>query len=757
MKRLVFFVLLLLLASIYQVAAQSDDIPTCPNENGVFYQANLFPRFEAYNQRLVLVDWSTGAEVRELATGLTGYTNYYLQNWSPECQYLVMGFAKQGEDGTELWDSYVWDLLSGQQIASFSDARLSPYPISWDTNSSRLMVETRFGAYLWYFDGSEVWVTSEADYNARSFRAGTLRWDYGANQVSGILSLPPYGTAVYDMATGDLLSLSDQFGRAIDPANGRYTDAQGSDGERYPCRNAGYYGETLDNTRLIYDVNSQQLVIQDAGTHEAVYVLEQYSEPANVGRNPWRAKYYVNCRFLLFEGTLYDLQNNQKYQINRPVHQFDIDPTGTYVVSTDSRGAYLYHLPSGRITTLVPTVQQSLLGSGRIWAYDVLEWDVANQQVRLAWAYSTETSVFDLNTGALASIVNEDNEAIDVEEVTATETRRNAPYGCRWSVEYVSYNQEVIIHLNHQRLAVLQSNFITEDFRNTGKSPDCRYVAAGVWNGSNYDTYVWDLNALNQPLIFADAHDTTHKINFAPYGGYAIIHTRNGGYLWHLPTDSRVQLNTGVINNNQSSYSLPVVSNFIRFQWDMSAGQLLAVPVERTDTVVAYDLATGAIVGEYHIAGRAAPVEFKQLDATHLLVTTSYEAREREHRANGFAIWNRQTGQGIQFAMDFYSVGGVQFSPDGSLLITLSANYVYVWDLNALSGSEPHLPNYVHQLASTGWLHFIDNNTIESRTNTSSREDIARRRTEWTYYQYDVRTGALLSEWQDLEYWYRDR
>lgn len=51
----------------------------------------------------------------------------------------------------------------------FEDARQIPYPMTWDPNSAQILVETRFGAYLWHLDGTRISLTSEADGNARSF------------------------------------------------------------------------------------------------------------------------------------------------------------------------------------------------------------------------------------------------------------------------------------------------------------------------------------------------------------------------------------------------------------------------------------------------------------------------------------------------------------------------------------------------------------------------------------------------------------
>lgn len=144
-------------ASITAFAQGDDGIPgNCPYTHGIFYAQNLFPRYEG--GALALVDWTTGETQRTIPTTLTG-EQFQIGIWSPECQYLSGSFGTLDDKGVMSWDTAVWDVVNNVQLTTFEDARIIPHPLTWDTNSTQILVETRFGAYLWKF-GAEVWLTS---------------------------------------------------------------------------------------------------------------------------------------------------------------------------------------------------------------------------------------------------------------------------------------------------------------------------------------------------------------------------------------------------------------------------------------------------------------------------------------------------------------------------------------------------------------------------------------------------------------------
>jgi|GEM_PF-6237951 len=767
-----YILVFLLIFTAVGTHAQSDEIPNnCPYERGIYYQRDHFPRYEFHSGRVVLVDWTSGHEIREIATNISGL-DYRVQTWSPECQYVAIAFSRLDERNVERWDTYVWDVLTGTSIATFNDARLSPYPLTWDTNNTQLLVETRFGAYLWKLDGTQVWLTSEADYNARSFYKGTMRWDYANNQVSGSLSIDPKGIAVYDMSTGALLSLD---GSTDNLDSARVVDAKATEnGERYPCRTNRYGRGYRDGLKASYEPESHGLVIRDIGTREIVQAVDT-TLAGTVGNIVLRGYvYYGDCNLLWVSfgrrGTtniMYDLTTNQQLLMLEGyyIRQSSVDPTGQYVVVTTRNGANLYHLLTGASVPLVPDVRLSALGSGYVWSYDTIEWDVNNNQVWLGTTLSKniyrrtplQFQVHDIASGALIDIVDRDGESVDFEDIVATEIQRTAPFGCRWRVRYEAYNQALVLEdaVTRENMTVIEDNLDITSFTYLSKSPDCRYIAVAIGQGERMDTVIWDLVTLERASVFEDARGISHPVDWSPYGGYALVQTRDGGILTHLPDDSPVQLNDDMISDNLGRYQRARIFNFHRFEWDMANEQLLAVPVDQADRVVAYDFITGAVVGEYHIGGRLSPVDFVKLDDNQLMVYTDYSAHSYDYQMNGLALWDMTTNEGIQLVADYYlrpysdspyRRANPQFSPDGAKMMMRSANYVYIWDFNMPMGATPHLPNYVHQLNTTAFAHFETNDVISTCTETTSREQLVRRISELTTYTYDMSSGERLSE-----------
>lgn len=784
MKKLLLTLFLLLLSA--GVYAQSDDIPNnCRYQHGAFFNVNLFPRYEFNNQRVVLVDWSSGAEVRELATSISG-GDYRVMGWSPECQYLSIAFSHLDEQNVQLWDTYVWDVVAGGQIAYFPDARLSPYPMTWDTNSTQILVETRFGAYLWKLEGGQVWLTSEADYNSRSFRQGTVQWDYAANQVSGVLSIPPFGTAIYDLSSGTLVAISDRFNEALDIESNNVALAQATEnGERYPCRRTDYYRSDNYRTglRLDYEPTGSGLVLRDYGTREIIDVVDATLGEVVGNVRITRSGMYLNCRFLYvafgqYELTtaIYDLESHQRVLLfeNTIVHELSFDPTGTRAVITTRNGANLYNLVSGLVVPLVPNtnVRPGAIYDS-IWTFDTIEWDLENNQIRLGSDIPGfylgnriyQTQIFDLSTGALVSVVDQYGEPLLSDQIESYANRRTAPYGCRWDVQYQFYNQRLVLadFITNDLLTVVEDQLDLPNFRYLGRSPDCRYIAAAVNVNDVYETYVWDLANSGRVGTFPDAREVPHQLDWSPYGGLLLVHTRNGAFLWDLETDSRTQLNNVALNDNAAYWREAVVRNFSQLEWNMEIGELLGVPLDQPDRVVAYDLITGQVRAEYPLEAPANPVSFMRVDNQRLLVYTSDSARSGIQSENGMAIWDEASGNGIQLAMPNYVTprrnylyyrAYPQFSPDGGLMLMLGYGNIYIWDFNNLSGESPHLPNYVHELSEASDAHFVDNSTIQ----TCDQDTLWHLRYPLTailtYYDFDAITGAQIGESQETVYYY---
>jgi hypothetical protein len=177
------------------ISILSDDPPyPCPNANGAYYQAGVFPRFDAATRSLVLVD-ANGATIRTL-----DHIEHNLRiiNWSPDCRYLtgalgVIGRYESGESRSSgedyvNWDSrqelVIWDVYSGQRVTSLVRAGggsfLPSNLVRWSPQSDRALIATAYyGHFLWRADSQAVTELERADLGGwyRGYSMDQLYWD----------------------------------------------------------------------------------------------------------------------------------------------------------------------------------------------------------------------------------------------------------------------------------------------------------------------------------------------------------------------------------------------------------------------------------------------------------------------------------------------------------------------------------------------------------------------------------------------------
>ncbi|MFN8376666.1 MAG: hypothetical protein U0694_27815 [Anaerolineae bacterium] len=149
------------------VSAQEtgDGIPdNCEYSGAAYYQANVFPRYEPQASRVVLVDWATGADVRELETGLAT-SSFQVRGWSADCHYMAGAVVNAA--GT--YDTVVWDAVNGGRVGTVTDAVGHPHYVTWGPGGY-LVVETRNGAILWNVPANSqlILTTSWDAYTVRS-------------------------------------------------------------------------------------------------------------------------------------------------------------------------------------------------------------------------------------------------------------------------------------------------------------------------------------------------------------------------------------------------------------------------------------------------------------------------------------------------------------------------------------------------------------------------------------------------------------
>jgi WD40 repeat protein len=198
----VFFTIILL--GVGSVQGQQNGYGTCPYESGTYYQDRLYPRYERRNHRVVLVSLDTGAVISDLETSFsTG--DFHIINWSTDCRYVsaLIRPAHHFADKQIL----VWDINTGSRIHTFdvpydSHSRGAYfYPeLSWNPDSTRVIVQTTIGYYLWQPATDSTVLLTNPTAVGRIFKfpeLGEVYWDETRNFV--ILNRP---IIAYDLQTG---------------------------------------------------------------------------------------------------------------------------------------------------------------------------------------------------------------------------------------------------------------------------------------------------------------------------------------------------------------------------------------------------------------------------------------------------------------------------------------------------------------------------------------------------------------------------
>jgi WD40 repeat protein len=138
-----------------------DDIPdNCENATGEYYQPNVFARFDRNNQRLTLVDWTSGEIVSILDENRADEMR--IMQWSPNCRYLAVTYgvsafaATPGDDGS-IEDVY-WSncCLNGTLFYDVIERRYlgesgGSVTTIWSPNSDYALTSGRYShdVFLW--------------------------------------------------------------------------------------------------------------------------------------------------------------------------------------------------------------------------------------------------------------------------------------------------------------------------------------------------------------------------------------------------------------------------------------------------------------------------------------------------------------------------------------------------------------------------------------------------------------------------------
>lgn len=269
---------------------------------------NTIIRYEAQNQRLLLVSWNTGEIIRELETSLAIWDEDYRSfDWSPRCDYIY---------GTVQGDVVIWDALNGGRVNTFTDITPKDRPY-WNREGNNLILEAYGGSFLWNFTNSTpMLLTFDQEIGGwgYSYFDWQVEWDNQRNQV---LVAPNFagGRAViaYDQTTAQQVASFNNYGRQapvkfnITPDN-RYVIVFTSEREAFPSYTKGI---------TVWDRDTMQYVTVDANSMGAALNTQVTLSPDG--------RYLVLARI----GTMrvWDLAGlSESVEARDPIYRHRIDP-----------------------------------------------------------------------------------------------------------------------------------------------------------------------------------------------------------------------------------------------------------------------------------------------------------------------------------------------------------------------------------------------------------------------------------------------
>jgi WD40 repeat protein len=682
---LLIFATLFLIINLQHVLAD-DGIPdNCENQYADFYRPNLFPRYEPQSRRLLLVDWTTGAEVMVLAENLD---DARIQGWSANCQYLAAAVGP-----VESMDSTVWDTVNNVRIGAVRDAHLKPHPITWGPQEY-LVVETRNGAILWNVPANtQITLTDSFDpVTGRNF--SRLRWSTEHNQL--IANFAVGGRTVFDLTTGAeapfALNVTDSV-----RDNPSQTGEIVVGGKAYPCqigyehgyrnwyRDSGYqipgvYARYNLATHFIY------LALDDLHVHdESLAVIEGDVNASWYQFRGWSA----NCRYFAAslgipgedasDTAIYDVIERRRVgtiedarQIMHPVHW---GPIGDVVMIETRDGAFLWHLPSNTRTLITENVETALEGRSGIRSFKDTVWDVArNQLLAIEFGSENRVKVYDAISGVNVIDYTLDEQVTDL----SMELSANGDY-----LMVFSTNEVAVWNRNtNQRSASI--HYPIDRGYGILISPDGHYLIRQARRA----LHVWDLTNLNADTSPTYTHeDVFFTLNGArfieptiverpDYRGVSRLNILTGEITIHATTETA---NSPISVDGITGMSIPGSSNTLFVQY------------MKCDGFAAYNSATRQLQIQQPETGEIIRVIETDLNQTRVIGWSPYcrylvgrvdvlsnnsvpyddnpaDDIYRDGYTNSIIIWDAETGGRVATFENPYHYGssyGIAWSPGG--------------------------------------------------------------------------------------------
>ena len=247
-----------------------------------------------------------------------------------------------------------------------------------------------------------------------------------------------------------------------------------------------------------------------------------------------------------------------------------------------------------------------------------------------------------------------------------------------WFPRYEWRNQRVTLvsWSTGEVVRVVETSLDAPYFEALNRSPDCRYLVAEV---GGQGTIVWDVLTSSRAAVLpalapADLWQTEHtRFVWSPTGKYVLLRDASGQtQVWDTQHATLIPL---VVQNGP----------YLSVGWDLARQQVLAVPAQARNTVIAYDLLTGGQVAVYYTAASATNLRWAlSPDGTRIVLYGSVWGGEPPF---GLSIWQRDTMEGWHLnagALASSAAPRVAVSADNRYVAMVRANSVRVWDLARL-------------------------------------------------------------------------
>ncbi len=393
-----------------------------------------------------------------------------------------------------------------------------------------------------------------------------------------------------------------------------------------------------------YEPHNSRLVLVDWATGNDVQVLaEGVADTRILG---WS----VNCRYLTtgigsldsVDTVVWDTINNTRVgdvpDAHGRAHHITWGP-GDYLVVETRDGAILWHVPTNTRFVLTTSFDTSSARN-----FSRLRWNSEHHQLTANLAVGGRV-VYDLITGQETTAIPTSNDIVQTlpenpivlgghpyECYTNHRTGLDGVYAsARDTHAHILGDYDIDSRTAYLRLGTYTHNnealFVLETFDDDLPwlryewggffSSSCRYVAGHIGHQDEdaSDTIFWDVTTGERVLTVEDAQQILHPVHWG-VNDSVIVETRDGAYLYHLPTGTETLL-TDYVETALSGRS--GITSFVDAHWDEDTNRLYAILLEMPEIVTVFDATTGTRLETFPVGERGL---FTQQSSAHTSSST---------------------------------------------------------------------------------------------------------------------------------------